>query len=279
MPGRPTRQGIDYFHLDVGFFEDIKVRKIMKACGSNAPSILLGLVCECYRDKGYYICLDEDVTFLTAERFGCSYGFVSEVVLQACRVGFFDPELFAQYGVLTSRGIQKRYFRVVKDANRANVEVDGRLLLIEIEKYDFKKGVISDLRKVSSTDNSVSSTENSVSSTENGQSKVKKSKVKKEIGADKPPAPAKPVKMFVPPTLEEVAEYCTRRGNSINPQRFLDYFEESGWVDSKGNKVKNWKQKIITWEGRELSATLASTQSAKGRQRKSLYDSFKESED
>lgn len=53
---------------------------------------------------------------------------------------------------------------------------------------------------------------------------------------------------FIPPTLEEVEEYCSQRGNKVDAQYFYDYFTVSDWVDSKGNKVKNWKQKIITWE-------------------------------
>lgn len=55
-------------------------------------------------------------------------------------------------------------------------------------------------------------------------------------------------KKFVPPTLDEVVAYCKERKNYVDAQKFFDYFEASGWVDSKGNKVKNWKQKIITWE-------------------------------
>lgn len=56
-------------------------------------------------------------------------------------------------------------------------------------------------------------------------------------------------KEFVPPTLEEIKEYCSIRNNNIDAQYFYDYFTASDWVDSKGNKVKNWKQKVITWEG------------------------------
>jgi hypothetical protein len=54
--------------------------------------------------------------------------------------------------------------------------------------------------------------------------------------------------IFKPPTLEEITEYCHQRKNNIDPKAFYDYFDVSNWVDSKGNKVKNWKQKIITWE-------------------------------
>lgn len=55
-------------------------------------------------------------------------------------------------------------------------------------------------------------------------------------------------KVFVPPTVEEVAEYCTSRQNGINPQHFIDYYDTANWCDSKGNKVKSWKQRIISWE-------------------------------
>jgi len=53
---------------------------------------------------------------------------------------------------------------------------------------------------------------------------------------------------FSPPSLDEVKAYCRERGNSVDPQRFYDFFTEGRWKDSKGNQVKNWKQKIITWE-------------------------------
>lgn len=53
---------------------------------------------------------------------------------------------------------------------------------------------------------------------------------------------------FVPPTLEEVRAYCNERGSSVDPVRFFEYFDSGGWTDSRGQKVKNWKQKLITWE-------------------------------
>lgn len=64
-----------------------------------------------------------------------------------------------------------------------------------------------------------------------------------EIGKDR-----KGKNIWVAPTLEQIQEYCKSRHNNVDAQRFLDYYEASGWKDSKGNKVKNWKQKVITWE-------------------------------
>lgn len=57
--------------------------------------------------------------------------------------------------------------------------------------------------------------------------------------------------IWVAPTLEQIQEYCKSRHNNVDAQRFFDYYEASGWKDSKGNKVKNWKQKVITWEKSE----------------------------
>lgn len=54
--------------------------------------------------------------------------------------------------------------------------------------------------------------------------------------------------IFKKPTLEEVEEYCKERKNNIDAKTFYEYFEAGNWKDSKGNQVKNWKQKIITWE-------------------------------
>lgn len=55
-------------------------------------------------------------------------------------------------------------------------------------------------------------------------------------------------KEFIPPTLDEVKEYASSRDRLDLAQKFFDYYEAGKWVDGKGNKVKNWKQKFITWE-------------------------------
>ena len=60
-------------------------------------------------------------------------------------------------------------------------------------------------------------------------------------------------RQFTPPTLEEVENYCKDRNNSVDAKKFFDYYSVNDWCDSKGNKVKNWKQKLITWEKKENS--------------------------
>lgn len=58
-------------------------------------------------------------------------------------------------------------------------------------------------------------------------------------------------KKFIPPTLDDVKAYCMERSSSVDPERFFDYYQAGNWKDAKGNPVRNWKQKLITWERRQ----------------------------
>lgn len=59
---------------------------------------------------------------------------------------------------------------------------------------------------------------------------------------------------FTPPTFEEVEEYAISRGYQNLAKKFFEYYTTGDWRDSKGNKIKNWKQKFITWEGERTQA-------------------------
>lgn len=58
---------------------------------------------------------------------------------------------------------------------------------------------------------------------------------------------------FTPPTLEEVKAYCSERRNSINPERFISYYEAQGWKLSNGLVMKDWKAAVRSWETRDKS--------------------------
>ena len=58
-------------------------------------------------------------------------------------------------------------------------------------------------------------------------------------------------KKFVKPTVEEVKEYCQERKNSVDANRFVDYYEANGWKVGR-NSMKDWKAAVRTWERREV---------------------------
>ena len=85
------------------------------------------------------------------------------------------------------------------------------------------------------------------------------------IGDKSPKASAKTSKKrtFTPPTLEEISEYILERGiNNVSAKVFYDYYEAGDWHDAKGNKVKSWKQKLLTW-ARHENGSLKTTKNTK----------------
>jgi len=53
-------------------------------------------------------------------------------------------------------------------------------------------------------------------------------------------------KRFIPPTVEEVENYCKEKGYSVDANRFVDFYESKGWMVGK-NKMKCWKAAVRTW--------------------------------
>ncbi len=52
---------------------------------------------------------------------------------------------------------------------------------------------------------------------------------------------------FLPPTRQDVAEYCREKGYSnFDVERFIDYYTSNGWMVGK-NKMKDWKATVRNW--------------------------------
>ena len=78
----------------------------------------------------------------------------------------------------------------------------------------------------------------------------KVSEVKDSIGeekkTDKPPRATR----FTPPSVDEVRAYCAERRNSVDAQRFVDFYQSKGWRIGK-ETMRDWKAAVRTWERRD----------------------------
>ena len=54
-------------------------------------------------------------------------------------------------------------------------------------------------------------------------------------------------KVFIPPTFQEVSDYCLSRKNNVDAQRFVDFYTSKGWLVGK-SKMKDWKAAVRNWE-------------------------------
>ena len=63
-------------------------------------------------------------------------------------------------------------------------------------------------------------------------------------------------KRFTPPSVEAVAEYCQKRGNNVDPQRFVDFYQAKGWMVGN-NRMTDWQAAVRTWEQRDKTKDFA----------------------
>lgn len=82
-------------------------------------------------------------------------------------------------------------------------------------------------------------------------------------------------KRFVPPTIEEVKDYCQERGNRVDADRWYAYYQSNGWRVGK-NPMKDWRAAVRTWE-RNYYDTGGGGRSSRGDEYVTFFDMYKES--
>ena len=208
---RPLSRGIEYYPLDVDFMNDIKIRKIMKSCGPNSIAIIILLLGNIYKDEGYFMKWDEDVCFLVADAVGAKEVYVKEVLKKCLQVDLFSNELFKKYKIITSKGIQKRFFEITKRRKRENLIDD--YLLVNVTKT----GVI-----VAETPITVAETGVIVS--KSTQSKVKESKVKDSVSNNSISLLNSMLKIKVD------SNFLTKINSNIKVNKLIEELSKSKWV-------------------------------------------------
>lgn len=111
---RPKKYGLDYFPFDVDFFSDEKIGAISGEFGIKGEITVVKLLCAIYRN-GYFILWDEVLRMkLLKDLPGISIELLDKIVNRLVKWGFFEQDMFSTARVLTSRGIQERYFEAIK---------------------------------------------------------------------------------------------------------------------------------------------------------------------
>ncbi|MBZ0182382.1 MAG: DUF4373 domain-containing protein [Melioribacteraceae bacterium] len=145
---RPTRQGIDYFPLDVEFDDKTEMFLIEKEAVGLA--ILISIWQLIYKNEGYYIKYNNDLSLLIKKRISIDINSINDCIKSAVNRNIFDKELFSKEGILTSRAIQKRFFEAAK--RKKQVLVFRNYLLIDINSYN--NTVIVNINSVNADNNS-----------------------------------------------------------------------------------------------------------------------------
>ena len=78
-------------------------------------------------------------------------------------------------------------------------------------------------------------------------------------------------KTFVPPTLEEVEDFCYENNLGIDPAQFIDFYETNGWMVGR-NHMKDWKAAARNWDRRRKTESTQRTYNGGGKNARASED-------
>ena len=140
MAGPREKQGLDYFMHDVDLSSDEKVQLLEADHGLIGYGIFCKLLEKIYRN-GYFLKADEKVIKLLSKAYNIEINVCINVINVCINEGLFDKKIFKNFSILTSKGIQTRYFEATK--RRKSVEFIKEFLLINVNGNDQNVNIIS----------------------------------------------------------------------------------------------------------------------------------------
>ena len=127
---RPFKQGLDYFPLDTN--TDSKIEILESEYGLLGFGFIVRMFQKIYT-SGYYLEWNEYSPALFKKETGLEKDTISEMIDFCSKIEIFDKTMYEKYNILTSKGIQKRYFTVSK--RRKDIEIIDDYLLINLSDY------------------------------------------------------------------------------------------------------------------------------------------------
>lgn len=128
-------KGLDYFSLNVDFFDNDKIALIKAEHSWKGSLITLKLLCRIYKER-FYCRWDKDICLLFCRKAGIEVDilFMDTLLQSLLERNFFDTNLFHKFVILTSRSIQIRFFEAT--VRRRKIEVpNADFLLINVLDY------------------------------------------------------------------------------------------------------------------------------------------------
>lgn len=112
---RPNKTGLDYFPLDVDFFDNYAASIISVEYGIVGEVFIIRLLCEIYKN-GYFIKWDDRVKTKIVRHLPdyATIELLDSIVQKLVNKGLFDANKFYSIGILTSREIQLNWIKITQ---------------------------------------------------------------------------------------------------------------------------------------------------------------------
>ena len=130
---RLRKNDLDYFPLEININQDSKILLLEGKFGLEGFAVLIKLYIKIYGDKGYYCEWNEVEKLLFARMLGIDADRLDEIISTCIKFKIFDKKMYEKYSILTSKGIQERFFFIT--SRRKKINVENSYLLINCEEY------------------------------------------------------------------------------------------------------------------------------------------------
>lgn len=177
---RTPKEGLDYFPLDVNFFDDLKIKKLRRAHGPLGLIVYLYLLCHIYAN-GCYLKFSslEEIAYdiaedITSDKMTRDVSKIAKVILDISHIGLLCADQLEK-GVMTSDSIQRQYIESLKKAKRV-IKKDA---VYPTEESPISSAIIAlnaERNAISTEEKPISSEEIAINSEDMQQSKIKKNK-------------------------------------------------------------------------------------------------------
>lgn len=132
---RPVDNSLQYFPFDVDFFADRKIKIVKARYGADGIILYIYLLCEIYRDKGYYAVVDDDFDYILSAELNMTPEKIGQMMNFLLERSLFNDILFKSDKVLTSAGIQRRYQLGIRSkAVKRSVKVNEKFWILQPEE-------------------------------------------------------------------------------------------------------------------------------------------------
>jgi len=139
---RPIKQGLDYFPMDVT--TDDKFELIEAKHGIAGFGIIVKLFQRIYKE-GYYLKWNEEISLIFKKKINVDINLVNAIINDAIVYNIFDKSCFNKYKILTSTGIQKRYFAACE--RRTGLEITKKYIIVDINSINVNKNSVNVSKK------------------------------------------------------------------------------------------------------------------------------------
>jgi hypothetical protein len=263
---RPTTNSLNYFNTDV--VDDDNLQYVEAIHKLEGYAIVHKLWKHIYGGPDGYYRPFSDMN----QRLFCKNNNISldtlKSVLDTCfevDVNIFSKDMFDRFKILTSRGVQKRWKRIVTDSGRKNNKISPEYCLIcdentlQVELSGVETGEKWNGNNGAAVVNMVNQ------QLESTQSKVKESKVKESKvldGATGLPSSIQSSvskKKFEEPSESEAVKYFTEATKGtwrpelakLEAKKFIAFYGSKNWKVGK-SKMENWHSAASGWILRTL---------------------------